>query len=284
MMRNLDVSVLRSFVAVAQTGGVTRAAGFLNLTQSAVSMQLKRLEELMGLELLDRSNRKVSLTAAGEQLLAYARRMVDLNDELFSRLTDHAFEGEVTLGVPHDIVHPVVPQVLQRFAAEYPRVKVRLISLYTVGLKRMFARGECDVILTTEPDIDSGGETLKELPLRWMGAPGGSAWKHSPLPLANCRNCSFRIDTQDRLNAAEVDWIQAVESDSDRTVEATVAADLAVTVMLEGTQPQQLEQLAPCGQLPELGVQRINMYGGGAANGGFVGHLMEMIRQGYRTL
>ena len=117
-----------------------------------------------------------------------------------------------------------------------------------------------------------------------MGAPGGSAWKHSPLPLANCRNCSFRIDTQDRLNAAEVDWIQAVESDSDRTVEATVAADLAVTVMLEGTQPQQLEQLAPCAQLPELGVQRINMYGGGAANGGFVGDLMEMIRQGYRTL
>ncbi|WP_425052051.1 LysR family transcriptional regulator [Psychromarinibacter sp. S121] len=284
MMRNLDVSVLRSFVAVAQTGGVTRAAGFLNLTQSAVSMQLKRLEELMGLELLDRSNRKISLTAAGEQLLAYARRMVDLNDELFARLTDHAFEGEVTLGVPHDIVHPVIPQVLQRFSAEYPRVKVRLISLFTTGLKRMHARGECDVILTTEPDLGSGGETLAELPLRWMGAPGGSAWKHTPLPLANCRNCSFRIDTQDRLNAAEIDWIQAVESDSDRTVEATVAADLAVTVMLEGTQPQQLEQLPSCGQLPELGVQKINMYGGTASNGGFVGHLMEMIRQGYRTL
>ncbi len=97
-MRNLDVTTLRSFVAVADHGGVTRAAGFLHLTQSAVSMQLKRLEELLGLELLDRSGRTIALTASGEQLLAYARRMVALNDEVMSKLTDQAFEGEVVLG------------------------------------------------------------------------------------------------------------------------------------------------------------------------------------------
>lgn len=283
-MRNLDISVLRSFVAVAQSGGVTRAAGFLNLTQSAVSMQLKRLEETMGQSLLDRSNRRIALTPAGEQLLGYARRMVRMNDELFSRLTDTAYEGEVTLGVPHDIVYPVVPQVLKRFNAEYPRMRVRLNSLYTIGLKRLFERGECELILTTEPELGEDGETLTSVPLRWIGAPGGTAWKRQPLPLAHCRHCVFRSGAQARLDAAGIDWEQAVESDSDRTVEATVAADLAVTVMLEGTEPPHLEPIAPGPALPDLGSQKINLYGGTTANGEIVAHLKEMIRQGYRTL
>ena len=114
-MRNLDVTTLRSFVAVADSGGVTRAAGLLHLTQSAVSMQLKRLEEMLGLDLLDRSGRGIALTASGEQLLTYARRMVSLNDEVITRLTDQAFEGEITLGVPHDIVYPFIPRILQQF-------------------------------------------------------------------------------------------------------------------------------------------------------------------------
>ncbi len=128
MPRNLDLTALRSFVAVADAGGVTRAAGFLNLTQSAVSMQIKRLEETLDLALLDRSARRVALTAAGEQLLGYARWMLALNDEVFGRLTHDDFEGEVVLGVPHDIVYPAIPQVLQRFSAEFPRMRVTLLS------------------------------------------------------------------------------------------------------------------------------------------------------------
>ena len=104
MPRNLDLTALRSFVAVADAGGVTRAAGLLNLTQSAVSMQIKRLEEALGLTLLDRSRRGVALTAEGEQLLRYARRMVALNDEAVARMTANEYEGEITLGVPHDVV------------------------------------------------------------------------------------------------------------------------------------------------------------------------------------
>lgn len=283
-MRNLDISVLRSFVVVAQTGGVTRAAGFLNLTQSAVSMQLKRLEELMGLTLLDRSNRRIALTSAGEQVLAYARRMVEINDEMFSRLTEHEHQGEITLGVPHDIVYPVIPQVLQRFNAEYPMVQVKLNSLYTSRLKELFERGTCDVILTTEFDVGDEGETLARLPLRWIGAPGGAVWKRRPLPVANCRQCSFRPGTQARLDAAGVDWLQAVDSENDRTVEATVTADLAITVMLEGTEPQHLEPVPQTAGLPELGYQNINLYGGGAGSPAVVEHLKSMLRQGYATM
>lgn len=135
MARNLDLTALRSFVAVAESGGVTRAAGFLNLTQSAVSMQIKRLEEALDLKLFDRSSRQISLTTEGEQLFGYARRMLELNDEVIGRMTSAEFEGEIVLGVPHDIVYPAIPQVLQIFAQRYPRVKVQLLSSYTTALK-----------------------------------------------------------------------------------------------------------------------------------------------------
>ena len=131
MARNLDLTSLRSFVTIADVGGVTRAAGVLNLTQSAVSMQIKRLEDMLGATVLDRSARTVALTPVGEQLLSYARRMVALNDEVYGLLTLPQFEGEVVLGVPHDIVYPAIPQVLQLFAREFPKVKVRLLSSFT---------------------------------------------------------------------------------------------------------------------------------------------------------
>ncbi|MFK7754964.1 MAG: LysR substrate-binding domain-containing protein [Sedimentitalea sp.] len=261
-MRNLDITTLRSFVAVADSGGVTRAAGFFFLSQSAVSMQLKRLEELLGLDLLDRSGRGIALTASGEQLLTYARRMVALNDEVIGRLTDQAFEGELVLGVPHDIVYPAIPRVLQRFNAAYPRVKVNLIASNTSALKEQHSRGECDLILTTEANQVPGTESLGSKPLCWVGAPGGSAWRQLPLNLAMGRQCSFRPLVLRALDSAGVEWNMAVDTNSDRTIEATVAADLAVHTMIEGTQPPHLELIDHAGGLPPLPMQFINFYGG----------------------
>jgi DNA-binding transcriptional LysR family regulator len=237
MPRNLDMTALRAFVTVADAGGVTRAAGLLNLTQSAVSMQLKRLEEALGQPLLDRSARQITLTAPGEQLLSYGRRLLSLSDEVFARFTDQAYEGELVLGVPADIVYPHIPQVLQRFAAEYPRVRVLLQSSCTSELKAQFARGEVDVILTTEDHCDPGGETLARRKLLWFGAPGGTAWKVRPLPLAFERHCIFRPGVQRALDAAGIPWEMAVESDGLRAVEVSVAADLGVQVCVAGTEP-----------------------------------------------
>lgn len=282
-MRNLDITTLRSFVAVAESGGVTRAAGFLNLTQSAVSMQLKRLEEMLGLQLLDRSGRGVALTPPGAQLLTYAQKMVDLNDEVYARLTDQAWEGEIVLGVPHDIVYPVIPSVLQRVGRTHPRVKVQLISSYTRELKQQFARGEADVILTTEDRLGPEGETLVEVPLRWVGAKDGQAWKGRPLRLGFCRYCGFRPSALSRLDAAGIDWDMAVESDNDRTIEATVSADLAVTTCLEGHAAPQLEYIDAATGLPELGVQQINMYLAGTKSEP-VKALADALRQGFAAL
>jgi len=281
VLRNLDLTALRSFVAVADAGGVTRAAGFLNLTQSAVSMQIKRLEEMLEVDLLDRSARKVALTAAGEQLLGYARRMLLLNDEVFGRLTHDAYEGEIVLGVPHDIVYPAIPQVLRRLHADYPRMKVNLISSFTRVLKAQFARGECDIILTTEDDLDPGGETLVELPLVWIGAPGGSAWKQRPLRLAYEHHCIFRTGVQARLDAAGIAWEMAVESEQTRAIEASVSADLAVHTVLAGSEPPQLERIVHHGALPDLARSKVNLYVADPVHSPVIDVLADLIRRAY---
>ncbi|SLN34426.1 HTH-type transcriptional regulator CynR [Roseovarius litorisediminis] len=280
-MRNLDMTTLRSFVAVSEHGGVTRAASALNLTQSAVSMQLKRLEELLGLELLDRSNRKIGLTASGEQLLSYAKRIVDINDEVVGRLTDQVWEGEITFGVPHDIIYPAVPRILKQFHAAYPRVKVILNSSYSSALIEGFGRGEIDLILTTETVVSPGGETLTELPLKWYGAQGGTAWRNRPLPIANCRNCMFRPGVIKRLDESGIEWENAIDSNSDGAIEATVSADLAVTTILEGSAPRHLELVPHGNTLPELGTQKINVYGAASPRNELVQKLAEMVRNDF---
>lgn len=280
-MRNLDLTSLRSFAAVAETGGVTRAAKMLNLTQSAVSMQLKRLEEMLGLELLERAGRGVALTASGEQLLGYARRMIALNDEAYALMTQEVFEGEIVLGVPEDILYPVVPRALQTFAATFPRMRVQLLTWTTIRLLEKYEQGEVDLILTTEEE--RRGETLAEAPLRWYGAPGGTAWRQRPLPYAQARICAFRSTVIRQLDAAGIPWFQVIDTDSDRSIEATVVADLAVVALIEGHAPPQLAEIDTGGALPDLGTTKINLYAERAKDPPAAA-LADLIRQGFAAL
>jgi DNA-binding transcriptional LysR family regulator len=223
-------------------------------------MQLKRLEESLGLDLLDRSGRGIALTPTGDQLVSYARRMLALNDEAWSRLTRCHTEGEITLGVPHDIVYPAIPRVLRRFALDYPRIKVNLLSSFTLRLKEQFEAGEVDVILTTEDAPAPGGEMLAKRPLAWIGAPGGVAWKQRPLRLAFESRCYFRKLVMRRLDDSGIAWDMLADSSSSRTSEALVSADLGVFVQIEGNEPPHLERIHHGGQLPDLGETCINLY------------------------
>lgn len=281
MARNLDITALRSFVAVADEGKVTAAAGRLNLTQSAVSMQLKRLEESLGAGLFDRSGRGVALTAEGELLLGYARRMVALNDEIWGRMTHADYEGELTLGVPHDIVYPHIPAVMQRFARAFPRVKVSLTSSFTKRLKEEFSRGEADLILTTESNVAAPGEVLAESHLVWVGAHGGAAWKGRPVKLAYERACIFRALVQRALEEAGLDWVMAVESDQTRSVEAAVSADLAIHTQIASSIPPYFEIIQHGGALPDLPPIRIGMYRAEGPKREMSDMLAAMIREAY---
>jgi DNA-binding transcriptional LysR family regulator len=282
-MRNLDLATLRALVAVADAGGVTRAAGFLNLTQSAVSMQLKRLEELLDVQLLDRSGRGIAFTASGDHLLSYARRMVAMNDEAVLRLTAQEPEGTLRLGVPHDIVYPAIPQVLKQFNAVFPSIRILLEASHTRTLKGMFAKGECDVILTTETTLEAGGVTLAERPLHWIGAAGGAAWRQRPLSIAYGRLCTFRPHVVAALDEAGIQWQMLLETDSDSAIHATVSADLAVHTAIEGTEPQQFARIKHDGALPDLPVQLINLYQADGKRSEPVLKLVELLGKSLRA-
>jgi DNA-binding transcriptional LysR family regulator len=260
MPRNLDLASLRSFVTVADVGGVTRAAGYLNLTQSAVSMQIKRLEDALGRQLFLRVARKLSLSPEGEQLLSYGRRMLALNDEALSRFASAAACGPIRLGVPHDVVYPAIPGILRRMAQAWPMVQVNLVSSFTVLMKDSFARGEFDAILTTETSPDAGAEVLSSRPLVWVGAPGGTAWQRRPLRLGFKDTCIFRPAAQSALDRAGIAWDMATGGESEQAVEATVAADLAISARLQGSIPAGTEPIQGDNQLPPLGEMKLALY------------------------
>jgi len=123
----LDIELLRSFVSVVDAGGFTRAGERVHRTQSTVSQQVKRLEEMLGCRLFERVGRRLVLAPAGERLLVQAQRLVSQADELLSNMRRPAFEGEVRLGVPYDIIGSFVPAILRRFARAQPRVRVSLV-------------------------------------------------------------------------------------------------------------------------------------------------------------
>ena len=284
MSRNLDMTALRSFVAVAEAEGVTRAAGRLNLTQSAVSMQLKRLEESLGTSLLDRSTRNVRPTAAGDRLLAYARRMLHLNDEALSHISDTADVGEVVLGIPVDIMDPAIPRVLRQFRAEFPSVRVQLVADNTIGLKQAFQHGDCHVILTTEKGCDTNGRTIAELPLMWVGPKGGQAWERRPLPLALGKSCVFRSHAIRALERGGIDWEVALEATAHRAIEAAVSADLAVELLLKGTQASHFELVDHDGALPDLDTWQINLYRADEYSPRILDRLEQILEQAFQEM
>lgn len=283
MIRNLDITTLRSFVAVAECQGITKAASFLNLTQSAVSMQIKRMEDTLGLKVLDRSARQVALTGQGEQLLSYARRIVALNDEAVSLLSEHTHEGELVLGVPSDIIYPVVPQVLRQFCANFPKVRTLILSQNTFELKEAFAAGDCDVILTTESATAPGGIRVATAPLRWVGAVDGHCWQTRPLRLAQGQRCSFRPVAMNALREAGIAWRMVIDTPSDLSVAATVSADLAVTAMMEPNIPAHMSAI-PAGTLPDLGEQHVNMYVNASRAPALVPHFTDALKAGFAAM
>lgn len=243
-MRHLDLAALRSLVAISETRSVTQAAAMNFLTQSAVSMQMKRLEQQTGTKLTERVGRGVSLTDDGEKLASYARQMLAINDEAWTRLVNDEFDGEVTLGVPFDIVNPHIPIILREARDRYPRIKVKLVSLLTCYLKERFAEGTIDIAITTEARFDRRAEELVRTDMHWWGACGGHAHRQSPLPVAICRNCAMKPEVTRVLGKAGIPWEFVSDSDTDAAVHAMVSADLAVTPAVG------VQAISRCQQLP----------------------------------
>ena len=283
MARNLDVSLLRAFVAVVDAGGMTAATGVLNLTQAAVSQQIKRLEDTLGEDLIVRDRRGITLTTAGERLFGRAKRMLALNDEIWTEMTTPEFEGEVRLGIPSDIITTYLPTFLKDFARRYPRVQISLNSGSSASLRAKLYDGKVDVVLATEMACNPDGENLVMDRLVWVGARGGDAARQRPLPVSiGCSDCAFRAPIREALQKAGIEWRSVSEVTNTSAQVATVAADIAVMAWMASTVPANMEVLGPDSGLPLLPPFMINLYL--PANGGnhIVQEMARFIRDAVR--
>ena len=255
MSERIDIApdLLRAFVAVVDTGGFTRAASSLNRTQSAVSMQIKRLQTAIGRPLFDRRGRAVTLTRDGEALIGYARRILRLNDEALDAMVEQDVAGRVRLGAIDDYATVVLPPILARFAADHAKVDVELQTGLTAHLlERLGSRFDLVLGMQAAGQGAPGERIRRDTPV-WAGSRSHAVHKRAPLPLALYpRGCLFRDWALAALDRVGRTWRIAYMSPSLGAVEAAAAAGLAVTVVKSRTMPKTLRQLGPKDGLPKL--------------------------------
>lgn len=249
-----DLDLLRTFVAIADCGGFTRAAGRVGLTQSSVSLQIRRLETALGKPVFLRAGREVRLTADGEILLAYARPMLRLADEARARLTEADVAGVVRLGTPEDFATHHLADVLARFARAHPRVALEVNCDFTVNLLDGFGKGLYDVILfKRERQGSADGRGVWREVLEWAASPRLALVPGEPLPLVlGPPPDLYRRRAVAALDAAGRPWRIAFTSPSLAGLQAAVAAGLGVTILPREMTPPGLVRLGPADGLPPL--------------------------------
>ncbi|MEQ8402018.1 MAG: LysR family transcriptional regulator [Silicimonas sp.] len=254
VIRNLDTHRLRTFVTVAETANMTRAADRLNQTQGAVSQQVRKLEQELGNVLFERNRPGLPLTESGERLLVKARRMLSLNDAIWGEMTAPRCAGAVTVGVPIDLAGGCrIGAALRSFAQRFPDVDLTLRCELSIELKRALDAGYIDIAILEELPHDQIGETLIADRLVWIGAVGGEAAHKDPLPLSIVRGtCVFRSLVFEALEEAGRRWKSVFESEHFDASLAMIRTDLAIGALISSRKPDQVEALDESVGLPPL--------------------------------
>ncbi|MFM9270092.1 LysR family transcriptional regulator [Halomonas elongata] len=281
----LDTDVLRSFVAIAESGSFTRAANHVFRTPSALSMQIKRLEETLGQSLFVREARQVRLTPEGEMLLGYSRRLLRLNEEAVTQFLTPSLEGTVRFGTPDDVGSRILPRVLSQFARSHPAVQVDVMVGRSIELLERLDKGELDLVLATagnEGFPADRGEVVHTEPLVWAGREGGVALERSPLPLAMANHgCAWRRMALSALDDAGLAYRIAYISENCSGQEAALLADLAVAPLPRNLVRAPLSALGDESGLPPLGDYRVLLLRsgrGGEATDVLAGHVVDTFR------
>ena len=230
---NLDMAVLRTLVAAQELGGFNRAAGQIGRSQSAVSQQIRKLEEQVGEPLFRKQGRDLALTDAGEIVLAYARRILNLNDEAVAAVRGRAIEGVVRFGLPADFAEAWLPSALGRFKRAHPAVRIEAVVDRNRRLLERLDKGELDLVLALGSNARDDAQSVAQLPLVWIG-PSSTLpiWTPGePIPLAMYEPpCFFRQGAITALDHAGVPWCITFTSPSLHGLWAAVEAGLGVTL------------------------------------------------------
>lgn len=278
---NLDIDVLRTFVTGVELGCFAQAAERLGRSPAAVSAQLRKLESQVEQPLFVKSGRKLALTDAGELLLGYAKRMLELNDEAVGRVRGSSIEGWVRVGLPHDFAENGLPAVLARFARAHDKVRIEARAERNSELIKRVADGQLDFALVWQDErVTRYMEKVAELPLVWVGQPGYVRSSKAVLPLAAFEApCMFRAAATAALDKLGQPWHLSFTTPSLAGLWAAVESGLGLAVRTPIGVPRHLALLGKAEKLPALPTVSLVFIGQPEAQTPAVQRLQQILRE-----
>ncbi len=278
MAMPLDLDQLQTFCTIADCGSFTEAARRVHKTQSAVSMQIKRLEQRLGQALFLRDGRSVSLTAEGEALYARARRMLRVNAEIIDLFSDDDLAGTIRFGVPDDYAVKLLPVILSSFQRTHPKIMVDVRCAPSEELLEGMQTGKFDLIVFTQGTMHEFGELFRTERMYWVASHGGAALSADPIPLAcGPQCCIWRNNAIEALNQAGRDYRIAYTSSNAMAITSAVLSDLAVGILPESALQPGMRVIEGQKDLPRLQDAQIAIMRASHAYGGIYDALANHI-------
>jgi DNA-binding transcriptional LysR family regulator len=283
-MQNFPTDLLRSFVAVIECGGFSQAGGVIGRSQPAMSLQIKRLEALIGGELIRRSSRNVVLTETGELVLDYARRILGLNDELHHCLQQSQLSGTVRLGIPNEFAMSYLPQILAGFTRRYPDVRLEVVSQLSRDLLNEQAGQQLDLVIAFNEQNQAPASAAWTEELVWVQSSDAQFEQQDFLPLVVApQGCMYRDRMLKTLDDASTRWQIVYTGSSYGGIRAAVMAGLGVTALAKSTVPSGLKIIEQSNLLPRLKNARVSLHYLSNNPGELVRRLADFILQSATT-
>jgi len=255
VLSHLPIDVLRSFVTVKEHGGISSTAQVLSRSQPAISLQIKRLEDLLGQKLFMRRTQRFELTDSGVLLFDYAQRILSLNDEVFEQFADDGIGGRVRVGLPSEFAATLMPGIIGRFSRKYPDVSLEVSSELSVSLRKQFSSKSYDLVLALHKNPDEkNAELVKRERLVWVGNSNIFKANNEVIPLVVApQGCIYRDRALKALKKAKIKSKITYVAPDLSGIEAAVGEGLGVTVLAKNTVPDSLVVMQRQGNFPSLG-------------------------------
>ena len=252
--KNLPMDVLRSLVTIVELGGFTQAGDALGRSQAAISLQIKKLEQMVGEPLFDRKSSSVKLTATGEMLLDYSRQILTLNDRALRELQQPAIEGRVRLGIPSEFATTLLPRIIGRFAAENPNVTLEVNCDLSRNLLVAMDKGEYDLVLGLHRTPSEAGKNLIMTDdLVWVRGKDFALDEVQVALIAAPEGCIYRSSATNALNENKINWKVIYTIPDLAGIRSALEEGLGVTVLARSTVPRNLHASSKTDKLPVLG-------------------------------
>jgi DNA-binding transcriptional LysR family regulator len=282
MAPNLDSDLLRTFVAVAESGNFTRAGEVVSRTQSAVSMQIKRLEDMVGDELFRRGSRGVWLTAKGNDLLANARRIVSLLDETAASMRAAPLGGPVRIGIPEEYGQAILSRALGAFSKRHPQVEITVRYAHSASQMAALDAGELDLAVVFEWQGLSGGEVLMHDPTVWVTSNLHPMHEERPVPVALYNRAGWCRDFA--LKSLEERGLRhriAYTSDTSGGLKLAVASGLAIAPISRSNIPPGCRELTAADGFGDIDSSNVVLHRNPVGSSEAIDGMAEAIREAF---